>query len=224
MGDEGPMTPEEAERAHLRGPEGAPDVGHRRMQELRKIGREYPFICPVDFKPHKGSPPGQDPNFDPTFVANHREDDGAPLPGLTDADLRPVRHADAAAPGEDRDRARDRADRPSEQSGPRRDGELHQAVSVLLVGPPLRLGSRGPDDDLQPGARPPSRPGCSPTCRHATWAAGWACATATTPVPTSGKRPIQAEQRACLTRNVWQLWGVSGETRSVDFTVACRSS
>lgn len=77
MADEGPMTPEEAERAHLRGPEGAPDAGHRRMQELRKIGREYPFICPVDFKPHKGSPPGEDPNLDPTFVANHREDDGA---------------------------------------------------------------------------------------------------------------------------------------------------
>ena len=47
------------------------------MQELRKIGRDYPFICPVDFKPHKGSPPGSDPNLDPTFVANHREDDGA---------------------------------------------------------------------------------------------------------------------------------------------------
>jgi len=47
------------------------------MQELRKIGREYPFICPVDFKPHKGSPPGEDPNLDPTFIANHREDDGA---------------------------------------------------------------------------------------------------------------------------------------------------
>ena len=49
----------------------------RRMQELRKISREYPFICPVDFKPHKGSPLGQDPNLDPDFIANHREDDGA---------------------------------------------------------------------------------------------------------------------------------------------------
>jgi len=47
------------------------------MQELRKVGREYPFICPVDFKPHKGSPPGEDPNLDPEFVATHREDDGA---------------------------------------------------------------------------------------------------------------------------------------------------
>ena len=75
------MTPEEAERAHLRGPEGDPEQqGHRRMQELRKIGREYPFICPVDFKPHRGSPPGEDPNMDPTFVANHREDDGADIP------------------------------------------------------------------------------------------------------------------------------------------------
>ncbi|MCV0402093.1 MAG: hypothetical protein K5924_00120 [Chloroflexi bacterium] len=73
-----PMTPEEAEKAHLRGPEGDPEQrGHRRMQELRKIGREYPFICPVDFKPHKGSPIGEDPNLDPTFVATHREDDGA---------------------------------------------------------------------------------------------------------------------------------------------------
>ena len=44
-------------------PEGSADAGHRRMQELRKIGREYPFICPVDFKPHKGSPPGEDPNL-----------------------------------------------------------------------------------------------------------------------------------------------------------------
>jgi hypothetical protein len=78
MEDEQPMTPEEAERAHLRGPEGARDQqGHRRMQELRKIGRDYPFICPVDFKPHKGSPIGDDPNQDPDFVANHREDDGA---------------------------------------------------------------------------------------------------------------------------------------------------
>src|ERR671910_266829 len=77
MDDEGPMTPGEAERAHLRGPEGAPDAGHRRMQELRKIGRDYPFICPVDFKPHKGSPPGEDPNLDPDFIPNHREDDGA---------------------------------------------------------------------------------------------------------------------------------------------------
>ena len=72
------MTPEEAERAHLRGPEGDPaQQGHRRMQELRKIGREFPFICPVDFKPHRGSPPGEDPNRDPEFIATHREDDGA---------------------------------------------------------------------------------------------------------------------------------------------------
>jgi hypothetical protein len=78
MDDEGQMTAEEAERAHLRGPAGDPEQqGHRRMQELRKVGREYPFICPVDFKPHRGSPPGQDPNLDPDFIANHREDDGA---------------------------------------------------------------------------------------------------------------------------------------------------
>jgi hypothetical protein len=76
MSDEREMTAAEAAKEHLRGPEGAPDAGHRRMQELRKIGREYPFICPVDFKPHRGSPPGEDPNLDPTFVANHREDDG----------------------------------------------------------------------------------------------------------------------------------------------------
>ena len=75
--DEAPMTAEEAERAHLRGPAGAPDAGHRRMQELRKIGREFPFICPLDFKPHKGSPIGADPNRDPDFVATQREDDGA---------------------------------------------------------------------------------------------------------------------------------------------------
>jgi hypothetical protein len=75
---EQPMTAEEAEHAHLRGPEGDPQQqGHRRMQELRKIGREYPFICPVDFKPHKGSPIGEDPNLDPDFIPNHREDDGA---------------------------------------------------------------------------------------------------------------------------------------------------
>ena len=71
------MTADEAARAHLRGPEGKADTGHRRMQELRKIGREYPFICPVDFKPHKGSPIGEDPNLDPAFIPNHREDDGA---------------------------------------------------------------------------------------------------------------------------------------------------
>jgi hypothetical protein len=77
MDDDTPMTPEEAEKAHLRGPEGKADAGHRRMQELRKIGREYPFICPVDFKPHRGLPIGEDPNQDPDFVASHREDDGA---------------------------------------------------------------------------------------------------------------------------------------------------
>jgi hypothetical protein len=74
---EGPLTVEEASRAHLRGPAGKADPGVRRMQELRKIGREYPFICPVDFKPHKGSPPGSDPNLDPSSVANPRAVDGA---------------------------------------------------------------------------------------------------------------------------------------------------
>jgi hypothetical protein len=47
------------------------------MQELRKISREYPFICPVDQLPHKGSPPGEDPTDDPTFIETHRQDDGA---------------------------------------------------------------------------------------------------------------------------------------------------
>lgn len=75
--DDRDMTAEDATRAHLRGPAGNPDHGFRRMQELRKIGRDYPFICPVDFKPHRGSPPGQDPALDPTFIASHREDDGA---------------------------------------------------------------------------------------------------------------------------------------------------
>jgi hypothetical protein len=75
--DDEPMSVEEAERAHVRGPEGKPERGPRRMQELRKIGREYPFICPVDFKPHRGSPIGQDPNLDSDFIASHREDDGA---------------------------------------------------------------------------------------------------------------------------------------------------
>lgn len=65
-----------------RGPAGKPiptDAAgkpFRRMQELRKVSRDYPFICPVDFKPHKGSPPGEDPNNDPAFIPNHREDDG----------------------------------------------------------------------------------------------------------------------------------------------------
>ena len=81
MADETEMTPEDAERAHLRGPEGRAEPPFRRMQELRKIGRDFPFICPVDFMPHKGSPPGQDPNLDPGFVANHREDDGAHYTG-----------------------------------------------------------------------------------------------------------------------------------------------
>ncbi|TMB84776.1 MAG: hypothetical protein E6J39_02990 [Chloroflexi bacterium] len=72
-----PTTVEEASRAHLRGPAGQTDRGFRRMQDLRKISREYPFICPVDSRPHKGSPLGSDPNLDPSFIANHREDDGA---------------------------------------------------------------------------------------------------------------------------------------------------
>ena len=49
----------------------------RRMQELRKISRDYPFICPVDAMPHRGSPPGEDPNTDPTFIERHSLDDGA---------------------------------------------------------------------------------------------------------------------------------------------------
>lgn len=56
-----------------RGPGGKP---FRRMQELRKISRDYPFICPVDFAPHRGSPPGEDPRDDPTFVERHSRDDG----------------------------------------------------------------------------------------------------------------------------------------------------
>jgi hypothetical protein len=67
----------------MRGPAGkgiptdAAGKPFRRMQELRKVSRDYPFICPVDFKPHRGSPPGEDPNNDPEFIPNHREDDGA---------------------------------------------------------------------------------------------------------------------------------------------------
>ena len=53
-----------------------PEKPFRRMQELRKISREYPFICPVDFAPHRGSPPGEDPNDDPTFIERHSRDDG----------------------------------------------------------------------------------------------------------------------------------------------------
>jgi len=66
----------------MRGPAGrgtptdAAGKPFRRMQELRKISRDYPFICPVDFLPHRGSPPGSDPNLDPTFVERHSRDDG----------------------------------------------------------------------------------------------------------------------------------------------------
>lgn len=49
----------------------------RRMQEMRKISRDYPFICQVDFLPHRGSPAGDDPNADPTFVERHSRDDRA---------------------------------------------------------------------------------------------------------------------------------------------------
>ena len=48
-----------------------------RMQELRTISRDYPFIRPVDQLPHRGSPPGLDPYADPTFVERHSRDDGA---------------------------------------------------------------------------------------------------------------------------------------------------
>jgi len=47
------------------------------MQEPRKISRDDAFICPVDYLPHGGSPPGQDPNLDPAFVEHHSLDDGA---------------------------------------------------------------------------------------------------------------------------------------------------
>jgi hypothetical protein len=66
----------------MRGPAGrgtptdATGKPFRRMQELRRISRDYPFICPVDFLPHRGSPPGKDPNLDPTFVERHSRDDG----------------------------------------------------------------------------------------------------------------------------------------------------
>ncbi|MGH7340733.1 MAG: hypothetical protein ACREKH_09605 [Candidatus Rokuibacteriota bacterium] len=76
MVDEPPPT------RRLRGPPGkqiptdAAGKPFRRMQELRRISRDYPFICPVDFLPHRGSPPGEDPNLDPTFVARHTRDDG----------------------------------------------------------------------------------------------------------------------------------------------------
>ena len=71
------MTADEAERAHLRGPAGRDEPPFRRMQDLRKISRDYPFICPVDAKPHKGSPIGSDPNDDPTFIERHSPEDGA---------------------------------------------------------------------------------------------------------------------------------------------------
>jgi hypothetical protein len=71
------MTAAEAERAHLRGPAGRPEPGVHRMQDLRKIGREYQFICPVCNRPHRGSPAGQDPADDPGFAASHDLDDGA---------------------------------------------------------------------------------------------------------------------------------------------------
>jgi hypothetical protein len=71
------MAVDEASRSRLRGPEGQADHGLRRMQEMRKVSPDYPFICPVDFKPHKGSPRGSDPSLDPDFLPNHREDDGA---------------------------------------------------------------------------------------------------------------------------------------------------
>ncbi|CAN5297221.1 hypothetical protein BH24CHL10_BH24CHL10_01850 [soil metagenome] len=51
------------------------------MQELRKVGREFPFICPVDSMPHRGSPVGEDPNLDPGFVERHSADDGAHYTG-----------------------------------------------------------------------------------------------------------------------------------------------
>jgi len=52
--DDEHQAAKEAERAHLRGPAGKQDRGFRRMQELRKVSRVYPFICPVDFLPHRG--------------------------------------------------------------------------------------------------------------------------------------------------------------------------
>ena len=58
-----------------------PPKPFRRMQELRKIGRDFPFICPVDSRPHRGSPPGSDPYADPTFVERHSPDDGAHYEG-----------------------------------------------------------------------------------------------------------------------------------------------
>lgn len=75
------MTDDPAPRP--RGPAGrgvptdAQGKPFRRMQEFRRISRDYPFICPVDFLPHRGSPLGEDPNLDSTFVERHVRDDGA---------------------------------------------------------------------------------------------------------------------------------------------------
>lgn len=71
------MSAVEAERAHLRGPAGRSEPGFHRMQDLRKISADYPFICPVDNRPHRGSPIGEDPNDNPGFVASHDLNDGA---------------------------------------------------------------------------------------------------------------------------------------------------
>lgn len=60
---------------------GAPGRPFRRVQELRKISRDYPFICAVDFMPHHGSPPGEDPYAGPTCVERHSLDDGSHYSG-----------------------------------------------------------------------------------------------------------------------------------------------
>src|SRR5688500_12508605 len=63
-----------------------------------------------------------------------------------------MRHAHAAAPREDRGCPRGGPYRPAEQPGPWGDDQLHATVSVLLVRPPVHVGPRRSDDDLQPSA------------------------------------------------------------------------
>ena len=192
------MTPRRPARPPAR-PQGAPDAGHRRMQELRKVAAT-PVHLPVDFKPHKGSRPQTPTSIRRSSPTTARTT--APTTWATDA-TSPLRTRMRSF-REDRDRSR---------AGPiglpnsrqRRDGELHQAISVLSsdTSTPGR-GRAG--CDLQPGADA-VRAGMQPYLPSLHLAAGSACATATTPARRmEGGLPRVTVSRKALRRRECALY------------------
>ena len=76
--DDEPMTPEEAERAHLRGPEGSARCGTSAHAGAAQDRPRLPVHLPGRLQAAQGlADRPRTPTSIRTFIANHREDDGA---------------------------------------------------------------------------------------------------------------------------------------------------